>query len=188
MHCAGIHLFQFEEISCISFSPFSLFFPPPHPPPQNSYSSDIVYFFFFSSDVISFSFCSISFSTSFNGMPFLFYLCNISLIALMFSLRFFLLAFSFSPDFCFSIVAYFILFLLCWRLSSNTQLSLAVLLFKSEALGNHLASAYEKISLFAGGYNAGQWRKLQAFYLWPLHVHISMSFLWICCFLQGRRF
>lgn len=165
-------------------------FSSPHPTrhPRIPIHQILSIFFFFSSDVISFSFCSISFSTSFNGMPFLFYLCNISLIALMFSLRFFLLAFSFSPDFCFSIVAYFILFLLCWRLSSNTQLSLAVLLFKSEALGNHLASAYEKISLFAGGYNAGQWRKLQAFYLWPLHVHISMSFLWICCFLQGRRF
>lgn len=168
---------------------FTIFsFLPPTPPATLEFLFRYCLFFCCCSDVISFSFCSISFSTSFNGMRFLFYLCNISLISLMFSLRFFLLAFSFSPDFCFSIVAYFILFLLCWRLSSNTQLSLAVLLFKNEALGNHLASAYEKISLFAGGYNAGQWRKLQAFYLWPLHVRINMSFLWICCFLQGRRF
>lgn len=72
----------------------------------------------------------ISLSISFSGMLFLFYLCNISLISLLFSLRFCFLYFLFLPPpaLCFSLVAYFILFLWFWRLSSNPQLSLAVLL------------------------------------------------------------
>lgn len=110
-------------------------------------------------------------------MLFLFYLCNISLISLMLIWDFSLLEFSF----CFSFVACFIIFLLCC-VSSNTQLSLAVLLFKNEALRNHLASVCERISLCAGGYNTRQWRKPLAFYLWIFQVQISTSFLWICLF------